>query len=380
MKRIDRVEVRVKLPIRRDPHWYRLSEGRYVGFRKMTPGTPGMWLARRYDGEKYQYKSLDEPAGMAEKDRFDAAKREAEKWFQDGEAGVPAKSGNVKQACEAYVEKQRQKSASAANDASGRFTRLLYSDPIGRVELGKLQPRNLAEWKARVLARSEKNGDGNALGSFNRNATALRAALNLAHDRREVASDLAWSQELKPFEGTARRRELYLDRDKRRKLLESATDEARDFFKVLALQPLRPGDVAKLKVAQFDARQRSLSVPTGKSKARIIPLGSDAVTHFKACAKGKLPSAWLVSRADGSQWKKEAWRDEIKIAAATAKLPRATVAYTLRHSVITDLVKGGLDIFHVAKLAGTSVKMIEEHYGHLQNEHARKALQKLALV
>jgi site-specific recombinase XerD len=63
-----------------------------------------------------------------------------------------------------------------------------------------------------------------------------------------------------------------------------------------------------------------------------------------------------------------------------AKLPRAIVAYTLRHSVITDLVTGGLDLFTVAKLAGTSVVMIEKHYGHLQREHARSALEKLALA
>jgi integrase len=102
---------------------------------------------------------------------------------------------------------------------------------------------------------------------------------------------------------------------------------------------------------------------------------------------GQAADAWLVSRADGSQWKKEAWRDEMKAAAKKAGLPRATVAYTLRHSLITELVKGDsnrgippLDIFTTAKLAGTSVRMIEKHYGHLQREHARSALEKLALA
>ena len=112
-----------------------------------------------------------------------------------------------------------------------------------------------------------------------------------------------------------------------------------------------------------------------------LPEGMKHCTiQFKECAKGKLPGAWLVSRADGGQWRKEAWRDEIKLAAAGAKLPKATVAYTLRHSVITDLVKGGLDLFHVAKLAGTSILMIEKHYGQLQNEHAREALKRLSLA
>ena len=40
----------------------------------------------------------------------------------------------------------------------------------------------------------------------------------------------------------------------------------------------------------------------------------------------------------------------------------------------------GLDLFTVAKISGTSVLMIEKHYGHLNSEHARRALEKLALA
>jgi hypothetical protein len=47
--------------------------------------------------------------------------------------------------------------------------------------------------------------------------------------------------------------------------------------------------------------------------------------------------------------------------------------------MLTDLVTGGLDLLTVAKVSGTSVKMIEQHYGHLQREHAKQALAKLAL-
>lgn len=385
MKRIDQVEARDKLPLRRDPYWYRLGEGRYVGFRRMTRGAAGNWIARYYDGEKYQHKALDEAAGLAEKDRFSSAKRAAEQWFQDREAGVPAKSETVKVACEAFVEHQREEvSDDAAKDAAGRFARLVYDDPIAKVELAKMKARHLSDWRARVMARSKKNQDENPRGSFNRNATALRAALNYAKRRRQVASDLEWAEELKPFtkdekgKDVARKRTLYLNADARRKLVENASDEAKPLFVAMNLQPVRPGDIPAAKVEDLDVENGALRL-SGKTGERIIPLGREALEHFKACAKGKLPVAWLVARADGSQWKKEAWRDEIKLAAAGAKLPRATVAYTLRHSVVTDLVKGGLDIFHVAKLAGTSVAMIEKHYGHLQHDHARKALDKLAM-
>lgn len=62
-----------------------------------------------------------------------------------------------------------------------------------------------------------------------------------------------------------------------------------------------------------------------------------------------------------------------------AKLPSGLSAYTLRHSVITDLVRDGLPILTVAQLSGTSVAMIEKHYGHLVRNDATDALAKLAI-
>jgi site-specific recombinase XerD len=380
-KRIDRVDVRAKLPLRRDPYWHRITEGRYVGFRCMPskdnpkkPAGAGTWLARLYDGERYVYETLGDFATLPEGERYDAAKKAAEAWFQHLDMGGTPERVTVKAACEARVENRRiEKSEAAAADAKGRFERLVYDDPIGKIELAKLAPRHLADWKARVLAK------GGARGSYNRNATALRAALNLAYQRRQVASNHAWREELKPLDNAVKRRTLYLDGAKRRKLIECASAEARPFFSALNLLPLRPGELAGMKVENLSAGQRALEI-SGKTETRLIPLPSEALSHFKACAKGKLPGAWLIARADGSQWKKEAWRDEIKEAVKKAKLPRATVAYTLRHSLITDLVVGGLDLFTVAKISGTSVLMIEKHYGHLQREHARSALEKLALA
>ena len=69
----------------------------------------------------------------------------------------------------------------------------------------------------------------------------------------------------------------------------------------------------------------------------------------------------------------------MKEAAQAAGLPEGSTAYTLRHSVITDLVVAGLDLLTVAQLSGTSVAMIEKHYGHLRAEHARQALATLAM-
>jgi integrase len=388
-KRIDRVGVREKLAYRRDPYWLRLTAGHYVGYRRMTPGKPGSWLARAYTDSGYKYETLGDFADRPDEERYDRAKLAAENWFKHLDMGGSTEPTSVKAACEAYLEKlKNEKGEQAKKDTEGYFRRLVYgdperkipADPIARVLLSKLSKAHMADWRARAL---EHNGDRS---SFNRNITPLRAALNLAHEQGKVASDQAWLTALRPFSDKEleaqceRRCKGTLDRDARRQLVEKASEEARPLFKALALLPMRPGEIAALRVEHLNVRERLLEIPAGKVKGRIIPLPAEAFAHFKACAKGKHPSAWLIARADASQWKKEAWRDEIKAAAKKAKLPKATVAYTLRHSVITELVTGGLDIFTIAKLASTSVKMIEKHYGHLQQEHARSALEKLALA
>jgi integrase len=377
MPRIDRVDERASLKARREPYWQRISQGRFIGFRKMVRGASGTWLARFYDGERYHFHPLGDFADRAEKDRYDAAKEKADEWFSHLDLGGSTKPHSVKEACDAYLEKLKtERGEQAKKDTEGYFRRLVYSDPIARVKLSKLSKAHMAGWRARVL---QHNSDRS---SFNRNITPLRAALNLAREEGKIATEQPWLAALRPFGGRDlgdRRRRGVLERDQRRLLVDNVSDEARPFFKALALLPMRPGEVASLRVEHLNVRD-VLEIPTGKTERRIVPLSREALAHFKECARAKLPSAWLIARADGSQWKKEAWRDEVKAAAKKAKLPRATVAYTLRHSLITELVTRGFDLFTVAKISGTSVRMIEKHYGHLQQEHARKVLETLALA
>jgi integrase len=351
----------------------------------MTKQRPGTWLARFYDGERdiYPEGGIGDFSTLPASEQFDAAKRAAEAWFQQLDAGVSPTSTTVAQSCAAYAEWKRSPKNSpkskdpeaTAKAITARFKLLVYSDPIAKLKLSELKEKHLAAWVTRVLAL------GNSHASYNRDATMLRKALNLARSRREVASDIEWREALKPFPVKGRGRKLYLTIEERRRLLENASDESRPFLETLCLLPLRAGDPAKLRVEDLDVHHRMLRVPEGKgAEAREIPLPDEAFAHFKKCAKDKLPGAWLVSRANGGPWEKGAWADEVKIAAAGAKLPRSVVATHLRHAVLTDLVKGGLDLMHVAKLAGTSIKMIQENYGHLQNEHARAALKKLTLM
>jgi len=50
----------------------------------------------------------------------------------------------------------------------------------------------------------------------------------------------------------------------------------------------------------------------------------------------------VLARADGKAWNKDSWKWPIKTTAAIAQLPDGTTAYTLHHSIISDLVRDGL--------------------------------------
>ena len=374
-KRLDRVDVRARLELRRDPYWMRISEGRYIGFRKMTRGAAGNWLARVYVDNKYTYRSLGDYAELPEKERFDAAMKEANVWFSHLDLGGSTAPHSVKAACESYVERLRsEEGETAASNADGFMRRVVYSDPVAGVLLSDTAElkRECSEWRKRILKRCP------AKSSVNRYLTPLRAALNQAFEDGHVTSRQPWLKALKPLKDVDNRRTLYLEPSERRKLIECASEGVRPLIRTLNMIPMRPGEVAALRVEYLKASQKTLEIPQGKTESRIVPLTDEMVMHFKQLAAGKLPKAWLVAQADGTQWERHAWRVEVKTAAKLAGLPEATVAYTLRHSVVTDLVKGGLDLFHVAKLAGTSIAMIERHYGQQQNEHARKALERLA--
>jgi integrase len=385
--KIDSVASRARLGHRREPYWHRARKGRYVGFRKMTADSAGSWVARALqDGGRQAYKALGAFDTLPDHQRFDAALKAAHTWFADLDKGVTTGPASVRIACDRYVDYLRAtKGAKAADDAKVRFATYVLHDPrLAGTELAALTPLRMEAWRKALgetpTRSGPRRGERRTDSTLNRDMTSFRAALNLAYKDGLVSSDFAWRGKLLPIKNADRRRDLYLDRVQRRLFVRKAAPDLAAFLKGLALVPIRPGALAALTVADFDKRLSQLRV--GRDKAggdRKIKLPPKTAAFFASAAKDKLPAAPLLARADGSAWNKDAWKWPVKAAAAAADLPPATTAYALRHSVITDLVTGGLDLLTIAQISGTSVAMIERHYGHLRADHAAAALAKLAL-
>lgn len=367
---------RAALLPRREPYWARVRTGLFVGYRRMKDGE-GTWIARLQEHNKKQYRSL----GSISADKaFDKASAAAIEWSDSLQVGISNKVVSVEDVCRTYVEHLKLKNSTASSsDADGRFKRLVYGKKIAKIELSKLTTTVVRKWlNDQVILDEDEETLRKSKDSANRNLSSLKAALNLALSDRLVAHDAGWKT-VTSFPEVGRRRTEYLDEKQRKSLIDACPEDLKQLVKAMLLTAARPGDLAELVVSDFSKEQGTLELGH-KTKRRTVTISTAAWKFFSSQAKGKLPNAALLQRSDGQSWKKDAWKKVFKETVIEAKLPLKTVIYTLRHVAISELISGGMDSFIVAKLARTSVAMIEKHYGYLRHQSTRPKLDKIKLI
>lgn len=389
--KIDTVTARANLKARHAPYWQKIRAECHLGYRKTTATSSGAWIARfRDDSGKYQLCSLGSLDNHPDHRRYDEAVKLAANWFDHRSSGGSAETITVGEACKRYVQKQLDEGkAAGAKDLESRFKRWMHPDKkLSGTLVTKLTQGQVHDWRVKlatipaILQDKTKTGTKpRSASSINREMAVLKAALNLAVRDGYATSDAAWKYKLTPIKNATGRRDCYLDVTQRRALIASAPADLAALLKALSLVPFRPGAMAALTAGSFDKRLGVLTV--GKDKAgqdRKITLPPATAAFFAEQAKDKLPGAPLIARADGQFWNKDSWKYPFKDAVIAANLPPAATAYALRHSTITDLIAlHRLDTMTVATLSGTSLAMIEKHYGHLLRDHAANALALLAL-
>lgn len=368
-KAIHLSSVRNACPIRREPYWGpKLGKGAYLGFRKIS-ATEGSWVARlRIEDEHDKLIQKYEALGPVT-DQFDyaAAIVKAQAWFATVEAGVASDKTvvTVTDACHAYVKELRAGHREAtAHDADKRFERTVYEKSLGKKLLTKLTAADIKAWR-----------DGLAIGkaSSNRTLTALKAALNLARTNKHAPATLQIElMAVKPHKNAGKRRELYLDRTQRKALHKAAAGALRDLLDAVMLTGGRAGELTHATVSDFDARQKTL-VLSGKTGPRTVSVQSPAALRlFKRLTKGKKPDELLLLRDDGKPWAHSDWDELVRDAAKAAELPPGVCLYTLRHSYITQAIAAGNTTLDVARQVGTSLTMIDRHYGQTSKDAAAR--------
>ena len=214
--------------------------------------------------------------------------------------------------------------------------------------------------------------------SANRILSQAKAALNLAFRNGQVNSDTAWKRvEAFPAVGVART--LFLTDKQVKALLAKADGQMKNLIKAAILTGARYGELGNALVRDFDKARHTLRL-NGKTGERITYLSDDATRFFKELSKNRLPDAWLLVKDDGNPWGTSHHSRDFRALVQEAKLPKDTVFYSLRHYHISKALLAGMPAQVIAENCGTSVRMIEKHYGKFMPKDRRAMLNQVALL
>jgi integrase len=140
---------------------------------------------------------------------------------------------------------------------------------------------------------------------------------------------------------------------------------------------LRPEELFALERRDVDRRRRILTVTRTISDGEVVELaktdGSRRQVPLSARALDALDA--IPPRLDGplvfpaprgglvnlDNWRRRLWAPAVE----AAGIARPARPYDLRATFISDALAAGVPVFTVAKIAGTSVRMIERSYGRL---------------
>lgn len=401
--KFDTPGARLELEPRKSDYWKKLRVGQFLGYRTHITrnDVAGNWCAKVQKGRAEEFLRFGKLEHIPEAGRYDEALKLALQWFNDIDAagGLGGKDGMTRAATapsrielrtvlDDYVQSLKQKpknGARASKTADAAMVRFLGEIGFRNGELldKPLTAITAREWKAFrdwMFAlptyhggNHVKAGGQRKIGTVNRDIVTIRAALNHTADM-HPGMVRAWEEPLKRLPGEdeeSRGQWAYMPIEDRRKLFAAMAEVSPGllaFAQVQLVVPVRPGAMAALKVRDYDPRNHMLDVHTDKAGAgRYVPITQDAAdTIFAPAVKGKRQNDPLFTDPKGNMWTANEWGDQFKAAVRHAGLDDSLVMYCLRHSRITDLVEANMNLSTVAKLAGTSVKMIEKTYAHLQ--------------
>jgi integrase len=182
--------------------------------------------------------------------------------------------------------------------------------------------------------------------------------------------------EVKPFKGLAELERIAIE-----------LGEWGDAVRFVAATGMRPEEWIPLEPTDVDEQARTVTIRrtytegkgldefAGKTAGsiRTIPLSAAALAAYQSQRRRTPDSTLVFPAARGGylnlrNWRDRDWHPALEAAGVEPRGPNA-----LRHTFATWFLLHSDDRWLLAKLMGTSVDMIEQHYGHLLAPHATKS-------
>ena len=166
-------------------------------------------------------------------------------------------------------------------------------------------------------------------------------------------------------------------------------DSFGDMLRVYHATGARTSELAVAKVRDFSPRSRQIVLgdhKTAETKStptvRSITLGDEALEILSRRCQGRELGEFIFLTSWGKPFTKKTLNTRlhsvrrIAVALGTEIVGDVTI-YDFRHLWISDQVRADTALLTVAKMAGTSVAMIEKVYGHLRNVELLEAQRRM---
>jgi integrase len=158
------------------------------------------------------------------------------------------------------------------------------------------------------------------------------------------------------------------------RLLEHSPTELRRLLKALADTGARPSELIRAKAADCDVDGSAVRLARGKQGRRIIFFPPSAREEMATLRRVNLGGS-LFTQPNGDAWSEYWFYALTRKARRAAKLPDWATSYTLRHSWITARMRERnptIPLATIARMAGTSVTLLDKVYGHLSDDDLRE--------
>lgn len=148
----------------------------------------------------------------------------------------------------------------------------------------------------------------------------------------------------------------------------------------------RPGELAALQVRDVQLRTRQVTLGRHKrthaqsaATIRDIQLDDETLEICRRLCRGRDGDSRVFVQPNGAPWNQDRLDERFRRVRRLAGVRESITLYSYRHLWITDLIESPqIPIATIAAMAGTSIKMIEQTYGHFRNQAKAEAIQWLA--
>ncbi|MCH9694932.1 MAG: tyrosine-type recombinase/integrase [Gammaproteobacteria bacterium] len=240
---------------------------------------------------------------------------------------------------------------------------------FGDVRLEDLTKAEIKTWLNGLVG---KGANKVTRSTANRILSLWRASLNYGVTHLDVPSNIACWRDVQSFENADGKRELILTVREVRRLVSKCSANIRPLVEATVHTGARTGDLIMLRVRDVDLKRGTVRLLNQKIKLKVkrdpayyVAIAGEALSFFERQVAGKSDDDFVITKADGSAWRKSQYYRELKAAVAKAKLDPSTSLYTLRHTRATNLLENGAPLLVVANSLGhQSTVMAEKTYLH----------------